>query len=1509
MPPKARPEAKPKPPKPPKPSREQRRRANVDAGRRREAKAAAFLKWLAFRPGYARSGPTAQGTYAFTKGGGRGYLAAPTDPPLAAVRRGILLYTTIINGKRFAFYAERQADGTYSVSRLLKGEYVDKKLRDTSRYRAPTVPGGVNGLVPLYALLDTNRVANADAPAPPKNTSGLPAFRLANGDTYATARARYVAERAKLRDKKALAAFDASWRRAFSSMKTVPRYGLFDDDNTFRVQEYTANEKRELANPPPPPLCAGRPIDLRDGNPATSCFLQGMQQRLAPALRRLEEGRTSGADSCAAGAALNPHQIGIYELARALAGRKPQDVNGFRGMLVWHNTGSGKCLGVDELVLTYDCDTVRAGDLRPGMRLMGPDGTPRNVLDVGRGVDDMYEIRPTKGEAWTCNAAHILSLRYNRHGTYVLTPQGYTAYWHEYANEHRGAFRTRTFASEEDAKAFVAGLDKNHVVDMPVTEYLALPAYMHRFLELFRAPRLCHSGAEPLALDPYVLGAWLGDGSSRGPQFTLVDDAILREIERRSPGLVLARHKTAEGKAASYRLRRPDDDDARDNPVAAALRKYGLVCNKHVPGAYKRASVQDRLALLAGLLDTDGHLQGNCYEITQKSEVLAHDIAFVARSLGYAAYVKPVRKECVKPDGERVPGTYHSVRISGAGLEDIPVALDRKRAAPRRQIKDALCTGFKVVSIGKGEYAGPVVDGDHRYLLADLTVTHNTVTSLAIALAFWDTPRNIMLVTTPANEADNNLKKYAQNMFAFFPAYAAKIFAGQALPPRPWTLASVKDWCNSRENIAKLTRRISTYTFTTFASELGYKGQGYGRDAPLGPDKLLRNGGKGSLVIMDEVQSLFTPDPKYKKATGDVLKEMSNPENAKNMYVFALTATPGNNVGDMIKVLNFVRPLAAPAFTVADAADPAKFRGLVSYVDIRSDTTRYGKKSVQNIYVPLDRAYYTAFLKTITLTPADLDYARYEKSQTEMKFLLKQRTAGNFVNKTAAAGVYSDADVARLLAQRPVPGAVKINGNQVRLVSNKLVQVLKNALEMPGKQYVWVAELNTAKVVARMLEAIGYAQVDGKAFVKAPDEETGRTKLEAKPALQSPGRRFILYKKGQANGELLDDSILKAFADYYNDRANDNGQRCKIMLATETYYQGLDMRALQGVHLADTLFNATADKQAVGRALRLCGHSGAPAKLAVVHRYFALPPQKFDANAVNAKGAAKKALAAKLPLDKRLRELPGAAVWRGASLPEGTGPDVARLAGVNMYVFADAARRYEPVLRFELGLKAMAIDCPLFKMAYHRSEPFQCGQVPKLAPPPPLRSNAKANAPRPGTPPRANSGARQTSSKGASKGASKGSSKGASKGAFKAPRRQGSVTSFFFGRPLRPAPTRSGNSGSGSTRWTSTPPSRGSNVPQQRVPRMSSSSGPSGRPKTPKTPKTPKPPKPPKPPKTPKPPRPRRRGLFEWLFGAKQPKQPRQPPAQRRPWTFENAMAARRRDEEKLRRLYQQPLV
>lgn len=350
-------------------------------------------------------------------------------------------------------------------------------------------------------------------------------------------------------------------------------------------------------------------------------------------------------------------------------------------------TGTGKCHTKGTRVIMYDGTVKNVEDVAIGDILMGDDSTPRMVLSLASGQDELYKIVPTTGEEFGINANHILSL--------------------QVTGSKRGVI-------DNNGNKYSAG----EKFDIQFSDYLKCSKKFKHMVKLYRPSFVNFSGDSELLIPPYILGCWLGDGSSRTVSITSMDDEIVSSWVSYSythSNHYVRTEYLAGNKANTYHIHGYDG-----NMFNVDFNYYSLFRNKHIPIQYKRSSIDERLLLLAGLIDTDGYLSGNVFEIVQKNEKLTDDIIFTARSVGFS-----VSKSIKVINGVN----YYRVFLSG-DVSRIPVKLNRKKAGERKQVKNVLVTGFKYESIGNGEYYGFVLDGNHRYLLKDFTVTHNTVCGL-----------------------------------------------------------------------------------------------------------------------------------------------------------------------------------------------------------------------------------------------------------------------------------------------------------------------------------------------------------------------------------------------------------------------------------------------------------------------------------------------------------------------------------------------------------------------------------------------------------------------------------------------------------------------------------------------------------------------------------------------------------------------------------------------------------
>lgn len=138
-----------------------------------------------------------------------------------------------------------------------------------------------------------------------------------------------------------------------------------------------------------------------------------------------------------------------------------------------------------------------------------------------------------------------------------------------------------------------------------------------------------------LLVDPWLVGFWLGDGSSYGGSFATVDKEIPQKIEEL--GYKVNKHKAKH----LYGI----------TGLTSQLRKLNLIKNKHIPNDYLFSSIEQRKQLLAGLLDSDGTAARKQVSFVNTNKKLADGVLFLARSLGYKASIsKYIGKEDTNPN-------------------------------------------------------------------------------------------------------------------------------------------------------------------------------------------------------------------------------------------------------------------------------------------------------------------------------------------------------------------------------------------------------------------------------------------------------------------------------------------------------------------------------------------------------------------------------------------------------------------------------------------------------------------------------------------------------------------------------------------------------------------------------------------------------------------------------------------------------------------------------------------
>ncbi len=379
---------------------------------------------------------------------------------------------------------------------------------------------------------------------------------------------------------------------------------------------------------------------------------------------------------------------GFEKLDKITSGWQPSDL-----IIIAARPGMGKCLGKGTKVLMYDGSLKNVEDVTENELLMGDDSTPRKVRSIARGQEKMYWIHQNKAISYRVNESHILSLKRSR--------------------------------NEGDHK-------KGTILNITVKDYLVKS---EKFKSNYKGYKVgVEFESKKLPLEPYYLGLWIGDGHSYSQRITNIDSEIIEYLNTYADKLeseVVVYEQ--ENRTNNYSIinRNKFISEEFTTCIQTELRTLGLIQNKHIPNIFLINSIENRLQLLAGIIDADGYYTSefNCFEIVQKNEKLLSQIKFLCDTLGFRTSLRK-KKTAIKSTGFQ--GNAFRLRIFG-NLNDIPTKVERKKAREWKSKVDWKVTGITVEYDKVDDYYGFEIDGNRLFLLEDCTVTHNTAFVLSMA--------------------------------------------------------------------------------------------------------------------------------------------------------------------------------------------------------------------------------------------------------------------------------------------------------------------------------------------------------------------------------------------------------------------------------------------------------------------------------------------------------------------------------------------------------------------------------------------------------------------------------------------------------------------------------------------------------------------------------------------------------------------------------------------------------
>ena len=373
--------------------------------------------------------------------------------------------------------------------------------------------------------------------------------------------------------------------------------------------------------------------------------------------------------------------------------------------------GKPGCFAPGTEVLMFNGETKKVEEVKIGDVLMGDDNTPRTVQELYNDTEEMFEIKPNKGDSYTVNLKHDLVLEYESNRTIIS-----------------------------------------------VRDYLEQKNVLQNW-KLVRSSGINWDYQE-VSIDPYVLGLSLGGSNT----------------------IVL-----------------PQDQ----------LNCYNL---ESIPFQFKINTREVRLKVLAGLIDSIGYINTNSIEMMQLNRILADDILFLSRTLGFASTIEEVEKR-----EYFVTKTYYKIKIYGSRLYEIPTTILNLQF--EEETENHLITEFKVIPKGVGEYYGFSLDKNRLFLLKSCDIVKNTGKSTLIKALLYS-KKHIFPVGIAMNgtEDTNHLyKSFMPSTFVYNEYREDKIedlikrqkIAMQHLP-NPWAALIIDD-CTEDPTIFNKPLQIGLY--------------------------------------------------------------------------------------------------------------------------------------------------------------------------------------------------------------------------------------------------------------------------------------------------------------------------------------------------------------------------------------------------------------------------------------------------------------------------------------------------------------------------------------------------------------------------------------------------------------------------------------------------------------------------------------------------------------------------
>lgn len=385
-------------------------------------------------------------------------------------------------------------------------------------------------------------------------------------------------------------------------------------------------------------------------------------------------------------------------------------------------------------LLWTDMGPIQMGDVTIGQKIFDPNGELTEVIGIyPQGEKDVYEITLSDGMKVKCGYEHLWGV--------------------------------------QDIKGNYKVLSLKEILD---NGYLTNRGDYKYFIETTKP---VNYSKKELIMDPYLLGLFIGDGCISQKKTAIATDD--QEIVDYLKHFETDELKIKKGAKFTYNFSKTVD--AKNNYINHQLKDLGLKTklshNKFIPKDYLYSSIEDRLELLRGLMDSDGSINDKSnIEYSTVSKQLGDDITELCQSLGI------VVRRTTKTSNYTYKGEYKTgklvYRLKLQLPNDYPhdiFKLTRKQSLVRNKKYD---WGYRrgianIELIGKEQTQCIEVNNEsHLYLTDNYIPTHNTITAAITLLHYciFNTNKGVMIVANKGDTVIEILDKI-KNIYKLLPFF------------------------------------------------------------------------------------------------------------------------------------------------------------------------------------------------------------------------------------------------------------------------------------------------------------------------------------------------------------------------------------------------------------------------------------------------------------------------------------------------------------------------------------------------------------------------------------------------------------------------------------------------------------------------------------------------------------------------------------------------------------------